>query len=72
MNVKWRPFVSFEFFDHDQQVILTDGETVTIYVFHQGAWVSAIDEMFDSVEYGKDMYYITNDQAVRGLNDNKN
>ena len=67
MNVKWRPFISFEFFDPDQQVLLTDGETMTIYVNHDGVWVSALDEMFDYVAYGKDLFYITNDQAARGL-----
>lgn len=66
-NVKWRPFETFEFFDEDEVLIVTDGNEVDIYDCTYGSWLSVRDENLSAVEPHQIKFYITQEQALRML-----
>ena len=68
-SIKWKPFISFEFFEPSEVLLITDGEGIEVYEFcvDSGCWVSVNDEAFEKVNLNKDCYYIDQELLIAGL-----
>lgn len=63
-SIKWKPFISFEFFEPGEVLLISDGEGIEVYEYDEtcGEWFSVNDEAFEKVNLSKECFYI--DQAL--------
>jgi len=68
-SIKWKPFISFEFFEPGEVLLITDGEDIEIYEYDEVrcVWVSVHYELFEKVNLNKECFYIDRDLLLESL-----
>jgi len=68
-SIKWKPFISFEFFEPGEVLLISDGEGIEVYEYEEicGGWISVNDEALEKVNLNKDCFYIDQSLLLEAL-----